>query len=74
MSNFIFSFYIECLLPELVSPQYGKRLLVDDILDPQYILENIKTKLSNEKNNKTVSKCTLFLHYNMLTITTIIIL
>ncbi|KAL4123032.1 hypothetical protein QTP88_015264 [Uroleucon formosanum] len=37
-------FYTECLLPELVNPQYGKRLLVYDILDPQHILENIKTK------------------------------
>ncbi|KAL4119944.1 hypothetical protein QTP88_012696 [Uroleucon formosanum] len=37
-------FYTEYLLPELVNLQYGKRLLVDDILDPQHILENIKTK------------------------------
>ncbi|XP_022161821.1 uncharacterized protein LOC111027711 [Myzus persicae] len=49
-------FYTECLLPEIINPQYGKRLLVDDILDPQYILENIKTKTSKknsiDKKNK----------------------
>jgi len=51
VSNFIFSFYTECLLPEIVYPQYGKRLLVDDILDPQYILENTKTKQKQQKQN-----------------------
>jgi len=45
-TNFIFSFYTECLLPEIVNPQYGKRLLVDDIIDPEHILENIKKKKS----------------------------
>ncbi|CAI6373596.1 unnamed protein product [Macrosiphum euphorbiae] len=43
-------FYMECLLPEIINPQYGKRLLVDDIKDPEHILENIKTK-NNMKNN-----------------------
>ncbi|KAL4088881.1 hypothetical protein QTP88_023965 [Uroleucon formosanum] len=45
-------FYTECLLPELVNPQYGKRLIVDDILDPQHILENIKTKKAKTKKLK----------------------
>ncbi|CAH1721180.1 unnamed protein product [Aphis gossypii] len=39
-------FYTECLLPEIINPQYGKRLLVDDIIDPEHILENIKKKKS----------------------------
>ncbi|KAE9523152.1 hypothetical protein AGLY_016466 [Aphis glycines] len=38
----------ECFLPEIVNPQYGKRLMVDDIKDPGHILENIKKK--NQKN------------------------
>jgi len=41
---------MECLLPEIINPQYGKRLLVDDIKDPEHILEKIKTK-NNIKNN-----------------------
>ncbi|KAL4122933.1 hypothetical protein QTP88_015174 [Uroleucon formosanum] len=45
-------FYTECLLPELVNPQYGKTLLVDDILDPQHILENIKAKKAKTKKLK----------------------
>ncbi|XP_050058307.1 uncharacterized protein LOC126550531 [Aphis gossypii] len=28
-------FYLNCLLPEIVIPQYGKRLLVEDIKDPK---------------------------------------
>lgn len=28
-------FYLNCLLPEIVIPQYGKRLLVEDIKDPE---------------------------------------
>ncbi|CAI6359447.1 unnamed protein product [Macrosiphum euphorbiae] len=41
------TFYKECLLPELVQPRYGKRLLKSDILEPKHILENIKKKESN---------------------------
>lgn len=33
----IFRFYYECLLPELINPQYGKRLLKSDIKDPPFI-------------------------------------
>jgi len=28
-----YSFFMNCLLPELINPQYGKRLLVSDIKD-----------------------------------------
>jgi len=43
---------MECLLPEIINPQYGKRLLVDDTKDPEHILENIKTKNKINKNLK----------------------
>jgi len=36
---------MEYLLPEIVNPQYRKRLLVDDIEVPEHILENMKTKI-----------------------------
>lgn len=29
------NFYMNCILPEIINPQYGKRLLVDDIKDPK---------------------------------------
>ncbi|KAL4125854.1 hypothetical protein QTP88_010094 [Uroleucon formosanum] len=38
------TFYKECLLPELVEPRYGKRLLKSDIFEPTHILDNIKNK------------------------------
>lgn len=37
--NLYFRFYLNCLLPELVDPLYGKRLLISDIRDPDDILE-----------------------------------
>lgn len=37
-------FYNECLLPELISPQFGKRLLVSDIRDPARILREQYTR------------------------------
>lgn len=43
---------MECLLPEIVNPQYGKRLQIDDIKDPEHILENIKTKNKTKINLK----------------------
>ncbi|XP_060875648.1 uncharacterized protein LOC132948948 [Metopolophium dirhodum] len=39
MSEKLMSFYLNCLLPELVDPLYGKRLLISDIRDPDDILE-----------------------------------
>lgn len=36
---FCFRFYLECLLPEIVDPLYGKRSLVSDIREPAHILE-----------------------------------
>ncbi|KAF0692216.1 Uncharacterized protein FWK35_00033122, partial [Aphis craccivora] len=38
------TFYKECLLPKLVEPRYGKRLLKSDIFEPTQILHNIKNK------------------------------
>ncbi|XP_022172699.1 uncharacterized protein LOC111035404 isoform X1 [Myzus persicae] len=37
-------FYNECLLPELISPLFGKRLLVSDIRDPVRILREQYTR------------------------------
>lgn len=37
----LFRFYEECLLREIVDPQYGKRLLKSDIIEPTHIKENI---------------------------------
>jgi len=36
-----FSFYTECILPEIVDPLYGKRLLISDIREPTHIKEKI---------------------------------
>jgi len=44
---------MECLLPEIVNTQYGKRLQIDDIKDPEHILENIKTKNKTKINFET---------------------
>ncbi|XP_060860328.1 uncharacterized protein LOC132937526 [Metopolophium dirhodum] len=49
-------FYTECLLPEIVNPQYGKRLLIDDILDPQHILENIKAKQQKQHKQNYINE------------------
>ncbi|XP_050444214.1 uncharacterized protein LOC126847854, partial [Adelges cooleyi] len=37
-------FYKECLLPEIINPQYGKRLQTNDIKDPKLIMDCIKEK------------------------------
>lgn len=34
-----FRFYLECLLPEIVDPLYGKRFELSDIREPEYIQE-----------------------------------
>lgn len=44
-----FRFYIDCLLPEIVEPLYGKRLLVSDIREPSRIIE------AQQLNNKNKS-------------------
>lgn len=44
INNLFFSFYTECILPEIVNPQYGKRLLIDDIKDPPHIMKNMSKK------------------------------
>ncbi|XP_060873116.1 uncharacterized protein LOC132946980 [Metopolophium dirhodum] len=49
-------FYTECLLPEIVNPQYGKRLLIDDILDPQHILENIQAKRQKQHKQNYINE------------------
>jgi len=47
---------MDCLLPEIVEPLYGKRLLVSDIWEPERIIEaqqiNNKNKASKNLNNK----------------------
>lgn len=40
--NLYFRFYLNCLLPELVDPLDGNRLLISDIRDPDDILEKKK--------------------------------
>ncbi|XP_060846473.1 uncharacterized protein LOC132926153, partial [Rhopalosiphum padi] len=32
-------FYVECLLPEIVDPLYGKRMQIEDIREPARITE-----------------------------------
>lgn len=45
-----YRFYLECLLPEIVDPLYGKRFELADIREPKYILEAQKiTKKTNVK-------------------------
>lgn len=39
-----FRFYMECLLPELINPQYCKRLLISDIKEPDHINQQQKNK------------------------------
>jgi len=34
-----FRFYMECLLPEIVDPLYGRRFEIMDIREPKYIKE-----------------------------------
>ena len=41
---YYFRFYLECLLPEIVDPLYGKRLLISDIREPEHILNAQKKK------------------------------
>jgi len=51
-----FRFYEECLLREIIDPQYSKRLLKSDIVDPIHIKENMNkftlSKSSKKINNK----------------------
>lgn len=54
-SNGCFRFYMECLLPELINPQYCKRILINDIKEPDHI-----KKQQNKKN-----KINLYTSYNI---------
>jgi len=46
-----FRFYLECLLPEIVDPLYGKRFELSDIREPEHIQEAQKKKVPiNIKN------------------------
>jgi len=49
-----FRFYLDCLLPEIIDPLYGKRLLISDIREPLHILNaqhqrQIKKKINVKK-------------------------
>jgi len=35
---FYFSFYQECLLPEIINPQYSRRMFLKEIKDPPHII------------------------------------
>ncbi|KAF0711979.1 YqaJ domain-containing protein, partial [Aphis craccivora] len=37
-------FYQECLLPEIINPQYGRRMFLSDIKDPPHIITAKKNK------------------------------
>jgi len=50
-SYYFFRFYWECLLPELIDPQFPKRMLKSDIREPVRIKNNIET---NEKKKKKI--------------------
>lgn len=43
---YISRFYMECLLPEIIDPQFPKRMLKSDIRDPDRIKKNIFKKLN----------------------------
>lgn len=50
-----YRFYLECMLPEIVSPLFKLRLQVTDIREPTYIKDAQKQKLMFKKNqNKNV--------------------
>lgn len=46
-----FRFYLECLLPEIIDPLFGKRLLITDIREPIHI-EEAKKIIIAKKNKK----------------------
>ncbi|XP_025407582.1 uncharacterized protein LOC112681553 [Sipha flava] len=48
------TFYLDCLLPEIACPLYGKRLELTDIREPRYIL-NEKEKRKNQKIKNGIS-------------------
>jgi hypothetical protein len=54
-------FYINCLLPELIDPQYGRRLVIGDIKDPPYITEAQKAAENKKpaKKHKTSQQKTV---------------
>ncbi|XP_060871434.1 uncharacterized protein LOC132945685 [Metopolophium dirhodum] len=47
MVNKLKKFYLECILPEIVDPLYGRRLQIADIREPLHILK------AQEEKNKT---------------------
>jgi len=44
-SNGCFRFYMECLLPELINPQYCKRILINDIKEHDHIKKQQHKKI-----------------------------
>ncbi|KAF0746513.1 YqaJ domain-containing protein [Aphis craccivora] len=56
----IIIFYNECLLPELINPQFGKRHLVTDIIDPPRIL---KEQAAKKYISPTTLKIILLIYY-----------
>lgn len=47
-----YRFYLECMLPEIISPLYKLRQQVTDIREPLYIKEAQKNKKSSVKKNR----------------------
>ncbi|CAI6362985.1 unnamed protein product [Macrosiphum euphorbiae] len=45
------SFYLDCLLPEIIDPLYGKRLLITDIREPLHILNAQHLQRQIKKKN-----------------------
>jgi len=50
MYYIFYRFYLECLLPEIVDPLYGKRMQIEDIREPAHI--TIAKNLMKQKNIK----------------------
>lgn len=48
-NHHFFRFYSECLLPELIDPQFPKRMLKSDIREPDRIKNSIKTNENKKK-------------------------
>ncbi|XP_025198499.1 uncharacterized protein LOC112596890 [Melanaphis sacchari] len=45
MLDYLKTFYMECLLPELINPQYCKRILINDIKEPDHIKKQQNKKI-----------------------------
>lgn len=55
-----FRFYCECILPEIIDPQYGKRMLKSDIIEPDFILKAQKKNCMTVKTKNIKQRLTYY--------------